>query len=175
MKQIFLAVAAIFFISCTLLKADIEMNEKKLLSDGKEIYTLLGRLNEAVADKNPKKIRDITELDSKRENKKDTADFALKILSETDYPVLFQMISTDSLNANLLNTKITKIYEVNLINKGEPVSSFLVINRYSADNYTLIVVKSRGMKGFYEVSRVSFEIKRKGKKFKIAKIGIFSS
>ncbi|MCP1224791.1 hypothetical protein [Sebaldella sp. S0638] len=175
MKQIFLAITVIFFISCTILEADTSLNENQMLSDGKEIYNLMGNLNKAITDKNPKKIRDITDLDSKETNVKETTDFALKILASTDYQVLFQMVNTDSFNTSLLKDKVTKIYEVNMEDKANLTSNFLIVNRYSNDNYTLIVVKSKKNKGFNEVSRISFEIKRKGKKFRIAKIGLFSS
>ena len=83
MKQIFLAITVIFFISCTILKADTVLNETQLLKDSKEIYSLMGNLNRAVADKNSKRIRDIADLDSKEANVKETADFALKILAKT--------------------------------------------------------------------------------------------
>ncbi len=175
MKQIFLAITVIFFISCTILEADTSLNENQMLSDGKEIYNLMGNLNKAITDKNPKKIRDITDLDSKETNVKETTDFALKILASTDYQVLFQMVNTDSFNTSLLKDKVTKIYEVNMEDKDNLTSNFLIVNRYSNDSYTLIVVKSRKNSGFNEVSRISFEIKRKGKKFRIAKIGLFSS
>ena len=175
MKQIFLAITVIFFISCTILEADTSLNENQMLSDGKEIYNLMGNLNKAITDKNPKKIRDITDLDSKETNVKETTDFALKILASTDYQVLFQMVNTDSFNTSLLKDKVTKIYEVNMEDKANLTSNLLIVNRYSNDNYTLIVVKSKKNNNFNEVSRISFEIKRKGKKFKIAKIGLFSS
>ena len=175
MKQIFLAITVIFFISCTILEADTSLNENQMLSDGKEIYNLMGNLNKAITDKNPKKIRDITDLDSKETNVKETTDFALKILASTDYQVLFQMVNTDSFNTSLLKDKVTKIYEVNMEDKANLTSNFLIVNRYNNDNYTLIVVKIRKNSGFNEVSRISFEIKRKGKKFRIAKIGLFSS
>ena len=175
MKQIFLAITVIFFISCTILEADTSLNENQMLSDGKEIYNLMGNLNKAITDKNPKKIRDITDLDSKETNVKETTDFALKILASTDYQVLFQMVNTDSFNTSLLKDKVTKIYEVNMEDKDNLTSNFLIVNRYNNDNYTLIVVKIRKNSGFNEVSRISFEIKRKGKKFRIAKIGLFSS
>ena len=175
MKQIFLAITVIFFISCTILEADTSLNENQMLSDGKEIYNLMGNLNKAITDKNPKKIRDITDLDSKETNVKETTDFALKILASTDYQVLFQMVNTDSFNTSLLKDKVTKIYEVNMEDKDNLTSNFLIVNRYSNDNYTLIVVKIRKNSGFNEVNRISFEIKRKGKKFRIAKIGLFSS
>ena len=68
-----------------------------------------------------------------------------------------------------------KIYEISMVDKSDFTSNFLIVNRYSNDNYTLIVVKSKKNNNFNEVSRISFEIKRKGKKFKIAKIGLFSS
>ena len=83
MKQIFLAITVIFFISCTILEADTVLNETQLLKDSKEIYSLMGNLNRAVADKNSKRIRDIADLDSKEANVKETADFALKILAKT--------------------------------------------------------------------------------------------
>ena len=175
MKQIFLAITVIFFISCTILEADTVLNETQLLKDSKEIYSLMGSLNRAVADKNSKRIRDITDFDSKEENVKETADFALKILANTDYQLLFQMVNTDSLNTSLLKEKTTKIYEISMVDKSDFTSNFLIVNRYSNDNYTLIVVKSKKNNNFNEVSRISFEIKRKGKKFKIAKIGLFSS
>ena len=175
MKQIFLAITVIFFISCTILEADTSLNENQMLSDGKEIYNLMGNLNKAITDKNPKKIRDITDLDSKETNVKETTDFALKILASTDYQVLFQMVNTDSFNTSLLKDKVTKIYEVNMEDKDNLTSNFLIVNRYNNDNYTLIVVKIRKNSGFNEVNRISFEIKRKGKKFRIAKIGLFSS
>ena len=93
MKQIFLAITVIFFISCTILEADTVLNETQLLKDSKEIYSLMGNLNRAVADKNSKRIRDIADLDSKEANVKETADFALKILADTDYQLLFQMVN----------------------------------------------------------------------------------
>ena len=175
MKQIFLTTILIFLISFTILKADTNAGETQLINDGKEIYTLMSRLNEAITDKNSKKIRDITDLDSKGENKKETVDFALRILTGTDYPLLSQMINTDSFNTNLLNKKLTKIYEVKTTDKENLTSGFLIINRYSTDNYTLIVVKNNRNSIFNEVNRISFELKRKGKKFRIVKIGIFSS
>ena len=175
MKQIFLAIAVIFFISCTMLEADTALNENQILNDGKEIYSLMGNLNKAITDKNSKKIRDIADFDSKETEIKETADFALRILANTDYPILFQMIDKDSFNMSLLQEKTTKIYVVSMEDKSDFTSNFLMVNRYSIDNYTLTVVKSRKNNDFNEVSRISFEIKRKGKKFKIAKIGIFSS
>ena len=175
MKQIFLAITIIFFISCTILEADTSLNENQMLSDGKEIYNLMGNLNKAITDKNSKKIRDITDLDSKETSIKETTDFALKILANTDYPALFRMVDTNSFNTSLLKEKVTKIYEVNMEDKANLTSNLLIVNRYSNDNYTLIVVKSRKTSDFNEVSRISFEIKRKGKKFKIVKIGLFSS
>ena len=175
MKQIFLAIIVIFSISCTVLEAETSLDEKQLLNDSKEIYSLMGNLDRAIADKNSKRIRDITDLDSKETNIKETADFALKILTNTDYPALFQMVSTDSFNASLLKEKTTKIYEVSMEDKSNFTSNYLIINRYSDDSYTLIVVKSRKNNDFNEVSRISFEIRRKGKKFRIAKIGLFSS
>ena len=175
MKQIFLAITVIFFISCTILEADTAPDENQLLRDGKEIYSLMGSLNKAISDKNSKRIRDITDLDSKEANVKETADFALRILTDTNYPLLFQMIDTDSLNMSLLKENTTKIYEISTEDKSDFTSNFLIMNRYSNDSYTLIVVKSRKNNDFNEVSRISFEIKRKGKRFRIAKIGLFSS
>ena len=166
MKQIFLAITVIFFISCTILEADTAPDENQLLRDGKEIYSLMGSLNKAISDKNSKRIRDITDLDSKETNVKET---------DTNYPLLFQMIDTDSLNMSLLKENTTKIYEISTEDKSDFTSNFLIMNRYSNDSYTLIVVKSRKNNDFNEVSRISFEIKRKGKRFRIAKIGLFSS
>ena len=85
------------------------------------------------------------------------------------------MIDTDSLNMSLLKENTTKIYEISTEDKSDFTSNFLIMNRYSNDSYTLIVVKSRKNNDFNEVSRISFEIKRKGKRFRIAKIGLFSS
>lgn len=176
MKRIFFMIIVIFFVSCTVIEADSQKDDnKKILENGKEVLYILEKINSAVINEKAWEIRDMFDLDSRTGNKKETLEFMMKMLNKTDYLLLYKMIDEADFNDKLLNNKQIKVYEVNLENTDNTVLSSLILNRYTDENYTVTVIKNRKTNTYSELDKISFELKKKGKKYKIVRVGIFSS
>lgn len=176
MKRIFFMIIIIFFVSCTVIEADPQKDDnKKILENGKEILYLLEKLNKATTKGNAWEIRDMIDLDNRSENKKETSGFMLKMLNNTDYRLLYEMIDETDFNNKFLNNKQIKFYEVNSGSVDNTVLSSLILSRRTEENYIITVVKNRKTNTYNDFVKISFELKKKGKKYKIVRVGIFSS
>ena len=176
MKNLVFILISIFFISCTTVKADPQIDEILTgLADKKEIFYVLEKLNDAAVKENSGKLREIIDPNSKSSfnSKKEVEAFILKILKRTDYPALFQMLDVYTFNDGFSKTKTLKIYEINKITEDGTLS--MVLNKRTENVYSITIKKVSENNGFKVLEGVSFELRKKGTKYKIYSIGLFSS
>ena len=176
MKNLVFILISIFFISCTTVKADPQIDEILTgLADKKEIFYVLEKLSDAAVKENSGKLREIIDPNSKSSfsSKKEVEAFILKILKRTDYPALFQMLDVYTFNDGFSKTKTLKIYEINKITEDGTLS--MVLNKRTENVYSITIKKVSENNGFKVLEGVSFELRKKGTKYKIYSIGLFSS
>ena len=176
MKNLVFILISIFFISCTTVKADPQIDEILTgLADKKEIFYVLEKLNDAAVKENSGKLREIIDPNSKSSfsSKKEVEAFILKILKRTDYPALFQMLDVYTFNDGFSKTKTLKIYEINKITEDGTLS--MVLNKRTENVYSITIKKVSENNGFKVLEGVSFELRKKGTKYKIYSVGLFSS
>ena len=96
----------------------------------------------------------------------------MKILKRTDYPALFQMLDVYTFNDGFSKTKTLKIYEINKITEDGTLS--MVLNKRTENVYSITIKKVSENNGLKILEGVSFELRKKGTKYKIYSIGLFS-
>ena len=176
MKNLVFILISVFFLSCITVKADPQIDEILTgLADKKEIFYVLEKLNDAAVKENSGKLREIIDPNSKSSfsSKKEVEAFILKILKRTDYPALFQMLDVYTFNDGFSKTKTLKIYEINKITEDGTLS--MVLNKRTENVYSITIKKVSENNGFKVLEGVSFELRKKGTKYKIYSIGLFSS
>ena len=176
MRRIFFIIPIIFCVLFATSKADNNIDITKIsLENSKEMLYLLEKLNKAVEKGNAWEIRDLMELDARAGNKKDLSEYSLKILKNIDYSILYSMIISEDFNEKFLKNNKNKIYEELLNDTNISTSSSLVLTKYTDESYNLTILRIDKQNLYSEVNKISFEIKKKGKKYKISRVGIFTS
>lgn len=176
MKKLAFILISIFFLSCTVVEADAQIDKiVSGLEDKKEIFYVLEKLNEASVKENRGKLREVLDPSSKSSfsSRKELETFVLKILKNADYPTLFKMLDVYAFNDGFSATKTLKIYEIN--KKIENSTLSMVLNKRTEDVYSVTIKKVSETNGYKVSEGVSFELRKNGSKYKIYSVGLFSS